>query len=208
MSWQSRSFWPQGCNLAPAIKELLLLGAKGSGHTQETSYQPQLIWFSAGGKKLGLRWDLVVLSCQESKLRTLSTSPRKAGSREQGFPWLPRELSRAPIPHLHKGKPPSNLQEWAGSGSTSWGFPGEATVLRAPIPVAWWVQTPEKGCDHTESHSEEAEGLGTKSEWVWYPSSLAFPTIPRSSECAKFLEHSAKRRIVTLSFLVLQHLPS
>lgn len=184
MSWQSMVLLAPGGQSGSSNQRITSVGGKGSRHTQETSYQPQLVWFSAGGKKLGLRWDLVVLSCQESKLRTLSTSPRKGGSREQGFPWLPRELPRAPIPHLHKGKPLSNLQEWAGSGSTSWGFPGEATVLRAPIPVAWWVQTPEKGCDHTESCSKEAEGLGTQSEWVWYPSSLAFPTIPRSSECA------------------------
>ena len=158
------SFWPQGCNLAPAIKESLLLGPRGSGHTQETSYQPQLVWLSAGGKKLGPRWDLVVLSCQESKLRTLSTSPRKGRSREQGFPWLPRELPRAaPIPHPHKGKPPSNLQEQASSGSTSWGFPREVTVLRAPLPVVWWIQTPETGCDHRVTQWR-GRGLGNQ---IW-----------------------------------------
>lgn len=181
MSWQSRSFWPQGCNLTPAIKELLLLGARGSGHTQETSYQPQLIWFSTGGKKLGLRWDLVVLYCQESKVRTLSTSPRKWGSKEQGFPWLPRELSRAPIPPPPQGK--ATLQ----SPRMSWlwvyllGFPWRSHCSQSTNTCGLVSADSREGCDHTESHSEEAEGLGTKSERVWYPSSLAFPTIPRSS---------------------------
>lgn len=107
----------------------LVGGVEVSDHTQEASYHHQLVWPSPGGKKVGPRGDPEVFSCQESKLRTRSTSPRKGGPREKGLPQLPRELPRAPIPHLCRGKPPCSLQERAGSESTSLGYPREATVL-------------------------------------------------------------------------------
>lgn len=203
------SFWPQGGNLAPAIKELLLLGARGHVTPRKHLTNPSWSGLVQGARSLawGETWWFFPARSQNSELWVLPPEKEGQGSRDShGFPESCPGLlsptstreSHSPISknELALGLPPGGSLEKPLFSEHQYLWPGECRLQRRAVT--------------TLSHA-------AKRQRVWEPNlsgsdtphHLLFPLFHGLlNVLSKFLEHSAKRRILTLSFLVLQHLPS
>lgn len=184
MSWQSVVLLAPGVQSGSSNQRITSVGGKGGQVTPRKHLtNPSWSGLVQGARSLawGETWWFFPARSQSSELWVLPPEKEGQESRDShGFPEsCPGLLSPIPTRESHPpisknkpalGLPPGGSLEKSLFSEHQYLWPGECRLQRRAVI--------------TESHREEAEDLGAKSERVWYPLSLVFPTIPGSSECA------------------------
>lgn len=104
MSWQSMVLLAPGGQSGSSNQRITSVGGKGSGHTQETSYQPQLVWFSAGGQEA---WPEVRPGgsfLPGVKTQNSEYFPQKRRVKGAGIPMASQRVAQGSYPPPPQGK--------------------------------------------------------------------------------------------------------
>ena len=150
------SLWssdPSRCNLAPAISYFCWV-VEVSDHTQEASYHQQLVWPSPGARRWarGETQRFFPARSQCSELGVLP--PEKGGPGRRDYHGFPESCPGLLFPTSAGGNRPAVSKNELALSLPPWGtLEKPLSFSEHSFPMCWWVQTPEKGCDHPESHS-------------------------------------------------------